>query len=334
MGILRLIRRVGASTAALIQSLPFRSAPEKFDLSRWIETQKASFRDRNGVAAEIELKAKHLSQFPLGISGPLVNEMVNRQPRLVPKEYWGGPGGWLSAKREETWRSLLERNGISTATSSRGLLIRFFIDASEWVPHPYAPPYWAIQSYEKFRSHVVSDEAAFRLCAQWAKENSAQLTSRLALRLAQFPVQIAARYRCYDRTDYADVAMVLNPGAEDALQVSARWKGQAALAQLVTQLYPDAICEYGAPWLNGQRIDVFVPSVGLAIEYQGEQHYEAIEFFGGKAGLHETQLRDKKKADACAKAAITLIAWRYSETISADALRRKLQAAGIPMVGK
>lgn len=334
MGFLHLLRRIGAATAAITQSLPFRSTSEKLDLSRWIEMQKATFRDRDGVAAEMELKAKHLSQFPLGISGPLLDELVNRQPRLVPKEYWGGPGGWLSAKRETTWRTLLEQNGIGAATSNKGFLIRFLIDASEWVPHPYAPPHWAIQSYEKFSSYVVADEAAFRLCAQWANENSAQLTSRMASRLTNFPVQIAARYRCYDHTDYADVAVVLAPGAEDVLQISARWKGQAALAQLVTRLYPDAICEYGAPWLKDQRIDVFIPSIGVAIEYQGEQHYEAIDFFGGKSGLLETRLRDKRKAEACARAAVTLVEWRYSETISEEALRRKLQAAGPPLVGK
>ena len=330
MGFLHLLRRMAGATAALTQSTPLPWTSEKFDLPRWIETQKATFGNRDGVNADMELRAKHLTQFPLGISGPLLDELINRQPRLVPKEYWGGPGGWLSAKREATWRTLLEQHGIGAVTPTTGLLIRFYIDASEWVPYPYAPPHWATLNYEKFSAYVVSDEAAFRLCTHWAKENSAQLTNRIASRLTAYPVHIAARYRCYDRTDYADVAIDLPVGGEDALQVSARWKGQAALAQLVSQLYPDAIYEYGASWLKGQRIDVFIPSLRVAIEYHGEQHYRAIDFFGGKTGLCETQSRDKRKAEACAKAAVTLIEWRYSESISEDALRRKLRAAGLP----
>ena len=209
------------------------------------------------------------------------------------------------------------------------MLIRFYIDASEWVPHPYAPPHWATRNYSAFRQYVSPNEEAFQLCTHWDQENSLHLTQQLTSRLRDYPIQIAARYRCYDSTDYADVAFVLADGGETVLHVRAPWKGQAALIQLVAQLYSDAICEYGAPWLGGQRIDIFIPSPRVALEYHGQQHYHAVEYFGGKQGLRATQARDRRKAEACAKAGVVLIEWHHSESITEGLLRSKLGAAGV-----
>ena len=50
---------------------------------------------------------------------------------------------------------------------------------------------------------------------------------------------------------------------------------------------------YKHPHLNALEFDVFIPSLNLAIEYQGEQHYNDIP--AGFESLESNQLRDKRK---------------------------------------
>ena len=299
---------------------------QPFNLTQWVEAQKANYGKREGLGAEIDRRARQLERSPLGISGPLLDELVTREPRLVPKVFWGGPRGWLSAKRESRWRHMLGESAVGIPPTA-GLLIRFYLDASEWVPHPYAPPHWTLTDFKLFSTYIVADERAFRLCAQWASENSVTLNTRLASRLERFDVRLASRYQCYDGTDYAEVALAFAEDTTPPLTVTAPWKGQAALAQLVTRLYPDTILEYSPAWLKGQRLDVFIPSLEVAIEFQGEQHYRAVEIFGGAEALRNTRIRDKRKAAACREAGVALVEWRYSEAISEDVLSRKLLCA-------
>ena len=57
---------------------------------------------------------------------------------------------------------------------------------------------------------------------------------------------------------------------------------------------------HGKPiWLGKQHIDIFLPEYNIAVEYQGAQHFEAIEYFGGDKGFQDTVKRDKKKQRLC-----------------------------------
>lgn len=47
--------------------------------------------------------------------------------------------------------------------------------------------------------------------------------------------------------------------------------------------------------------DFYLPDYNLCIEYQGEQHYEAIEFFGGEEELAKRQKNDKIKKEWCSE---------------------------------
>eukprot|EP01027_Heterolobosea_sp_BB2_P011393 GEZU01016579.1.p1 GENE.GEZU01016579.1~~GEZU01016579.1.p1 ORF type:complete len:136 (-),score=27.84 GEZU01016579.1:118-525(-) len=56
-------------------------------------------------------------------------------------------------------------------------------------------------------------------------------------------------------------------------------------------------------------LDVWVPSLSLALEYQGVQHYHDMRAIGGDLGRQRR--RDLEKADACRRAGITLVAVPY-----------------------
>lgn len=52
-------------------------------------------------------------------------------------------------------------------------------------------------------------------------------------------------------------------------------------------------------WLGRQHLDVYLPELSVAVEFQGEQHDRPIEFFGGQKAFEENQRRDKRKRAAC-----------------------------------
>jgi hypothetical protein len=108
------------------------------------------------------------------------------------------------------------------------------------------------------------------------------------------------------------------------------WVSETHLAHLVARALPgtDVIREARLPWLNGQRLDIYVPARELAIEYQGIQHYEPIDLFGGPEGLARREELDQRKRAACRQAGVRLIEWRYDEPLNEPAVLRRI--AGSP----
>lgn len=63
------------------------------------------------------------------------------------------------------------------------------------------------------------------------------------------------------------------------------------------------------------RIDFYIPDISLGIEYNGIQHYEPVEFFGGESKFRQQQYNDSIKAKYCGDNNIDLIVIRYDENI-------------------
>lgn len=70
---------------------------------------------------------------------------------------------------------------------------------------------------------------------------------------------------------------------------------------------------------------MYIPSLNLGFEYQGKQHYEAVEFFGGKKGLEQTKQRDARKRKLCKENGVRVIEWMYNEPISKPFLSKKIK---------
>jgi hypothetical protein len=70
----------------------------------------------------------------------------------------------------------------------------------------------------------------------------------------------------------------------------------------------ESVVQHGKPhWLGKQHLDIWLPQRNIGIEYQGDQHYYPVEFFGGEASLLENKARDKRKKDLCEKFGCKLI---------------------------
>lgn len=61
--------------------------------------------------------------------------------------------------------------------------------------------------------------------------------------------------------------------------------------------------------------DFYIERYNLVIENDGKQHYEPINFYGGKQGLEMTQTRDSIKNDYCKTKGISMLRIRYDENI-------------------
>ena len=90
-----------------------------------------------------------------------------------------------------------------------------------------------------------------------------------------------------------------------------KWKHELSLFHAVRERYPDTLYQYRPDWLGRQSLDLYIPSLKTAIEYQGIQHYRSIEFFGGEDALLARQELDQQKRLRCEEIQVRLIEWPY-----------------------
>lgn len=64
---------------------------------------------------------------------------------------------------------------------------------------------------------------------------------------------------------------------------------------------------------NTLKFDFYLPDYNMVIEYQGEQHYHAIKYFGGEERFQQQQKIDKIKKDWCSKNGINYLAIPYTD---------------------
>ena len=70
--------------------------------------------------------------------------------------------------------------------------------------------------------------------------------------------------------------------------------------------------------------DIFICGKNIAIEYQGKQHFEPIELFGGKENFETQQKRDEKKRKLSKENNIHLVYINYWEDITKELIKRKI----------
>ncbi|WP_072670530.1 hypothetical protein [Vibrio injensis] len=99
----------------------------------------------------------------------------------------------------------------------------------------------------------------------------------------------------------------------------------------VCQVFPaEQVLRRARPsWLGRLELDVYVPRLQLAFEYQGQQHYKKVDHWGGDAALSKQKSRDRKKRRLCVEAGVLLVLIKHNEFVSAGLVREKLKALGV-----
>lgn len=96
--------------------------------------------------------------------------------------------------------------------------------------------------------------------------------------------------------------------------------GQTRLYNKLKESFPNIDIIFEAdyktiPWIENQRIDIYIPCLNLAIELMGPQHYKEIPFFvKNGSSLEVTQERDKRKRLKCKENNCVLIDVDYQYT--------------------
>ena len=114
------------------------------------------------------------------------------------------------------------------------------------------------------------------------------------------------------KTIYNDLAQQLY--AEGVLKI--KWISEYSLFRISLRHYNDSLYQYHPKWLGKQSVDIFIPCLNIGIEYQGQQHYKAIDYFGGEEGLNQRKELDGRKRKLCMDNGVTLVEWKYTKAVS------------------
>lgn len=97
--------------------------------------------------------------------------------------------------------------------------------------------------------------------------------------------------------------------AQGINRIGEGWKSETELFyRLKARLVEDEVIMHGRPeWLGRQHFDIWIPTRNVAVEYQGLQHDQPVEFFGGEKSFASNQRRDAEKREKCKKGGVRLI---------------------------
>lgn len=96
------------------------------------------------------------------------------------------------------------------------------------------------------------------------------------------------------------------------------WVSETQLYYQIKSALPHLMVEQHArpAWLGRQHLDIFIPALAVAIEFQGLQHDQPVAFFGGEAAFENTRARDARKQHLCRRNGVRLFYARENYLLS------------------
>lgn len=107
--------------------------------------------------------------------------------------------------------------------------------------------------------------------------------------------------------------------------IPSKWKSEHEMFTIIKDRFLTARLHASPSWLAPQHLDVYIEDLNLAFEYQGEQHFNSIEYFGGEEALQKRIKLDKRKKELCEVNGVRLIEWMFTEPVTKLELERKLK---------
>ena len=63
----------------------------------------------------------------------------------------------------------------------------------------------------------------------------------------------------------------------------------------------------------------------VAIEYQGKQHFEPVDFFGGEEAFEKGKIRDEEKRKLSIEHGIKLVYINFDEVITTELIKSRVE---------
>ncbi len=105
-------------------------------------------------------------------------------------------------------------------------------------------------------------------------------------------------------------------------------KGAEELLEIVRELFPNqrVELEHNVVSQGALFLDIYLPRLNIAFEYDGVQHFEYNEHFhGNKENFLKARRRDNEKDEQCEQQGITLIRVAYNEEMTKELVLGKLE---------
>ena len=171
-----------------------------------------------------------------------------------------------------------------------------------------------------FNTYAQENMEWFSLFEEWFNHrNAKRLYPHSLLGGAPFGEKPYLQFKIeclYVAADCSDTIKFLSKEAENKARgiagvpkIGEGWVSETALfRKLEAEFSNTKVVQHGRPtWLGRQHFDIWFPNWKIAVEYHGRQHFEPVEFFGGKEAFHNTVERDKKKANLSKKHGVKLL---------------------------
>ena len=253
--------------------------------------------------------------------------LLSLQGKPLEQPYIANPKPWQKSPSFELW---LERNKCvsfdhlldgsrlfctCSQPAHESMLAAARIEASRFVANSWPHKVINLLSQAKYAEFICHLCIARTYGAETAASRYGDTMQEF---LGGYTNQLMLCNNLDKRTAKAEVEEILNLSP---------WINETEMYRLIKQLFPDKLVfrEASPPWLGRQRLDVFLPQLQLAFEYQGAQHYEAVEVFGGIEALKRTIERDELKKRLCEENRVELVCIKFSEPLTLASLRHRLR---------
>ena len=106
-----------------------------------------------------------------------------------------------------------------------------------------------------------------------------------------------------------------------------RWKSELLVFEYCQKLYgkDNVLFQYSPSFLGHMSYDVYIIDKNVAIEYQGKQHFEPVEFFGGQEHFEKQVVRDKLKKKLSKEKGVKLVYINYDEIITEQLVKERVE---------
>lgn len=105
------------------------------------------------------------------------------------------------------------------------------------------------------------------------------------------------------------------------------WKSELLMFNCIKRIFKNktVIHQYNPYFLGQMSYDVYVCGEEIAFEYQGKQHFEPVEYFGGEEAHKKQVERDQKKKELSEQNGVKLIYVNYWEDITVELIKQKIK---------